>query len=162
MFKEVKIPEDRVRVLIGKNHDVIKEIEKLGVKLRVNKNNVLISGDDGINVMTTENIVKAIGRGFSPDKALLLKDEKMCLVIIDLNEYLTDKGLKRQKARIIGEKGKVREKLEELTETFISVYGKTVSVIGDYKKVSIAKKSIEKLISGASHRSVYDFLERAL
>ncbi len=158
MIKNVKIPEDRVAVLFGKGHKILREIESLGVKIKVVDNNVEISGD-ALNVMTAENIIRAIGRGFSPEKAMELKKGK-ALVIINLRDYVPEKSVNRQKARVIGEGGKARKKLEEITETFISVYGKTVSVIGDFEKVEKAKRAIEKLITGASHRSVYEFLER--
>ncbi len=160
MIKEVKIPEDRVAILVGKEHSVINNIESKGVKIGVRGNSVKISGD-ALKVMNAWNMVKAIGRGFSPEKALTLNENKS-LVVIKLGDRLSEKALNRQKARVIGEKGKVRRKLEELTETFISVQGKTVSVIGEFDKADLAKKAIEKLVSGATHRSVYNFLEGAI
>jgi len=55
--------------------------------------------------------------------------------------------------------GNTRKEIEKKTTSLISVYGKTVSIIGDYKNIETAKKAIELLIKGMSHKSVYRFLQ---
>jgi ribosomal RNA assembly protein len=70
------------------------------------------------------------------------------------------KRLKRVTSRLIGTRGKARRNLERLTQTHISVFGKTVSIIGKYEDAERAGHAIEKLIDGFSHRSVYEFLEK--
>jgi ribosomal RNA assembly protein len=42
----------------------------------------------------------------------------------------------------------------------MSVYGKTVSVIGTPEQNQIARTAIEMLIEGANHGSVYSYLEK--
>ena len=66
----------------------------------------------------------------------------------------------RLKGRIIGKEGKTRELIEEHTGTYISVYGKTVAIIGTPDTVTIAHKAIEMLIEGSTHSSVYKWLEK--
>ena len=66
----------------------------------------------------------------------------------------------RLKGRVIGSEGKSRNAIEELTETNISVYGKTIGIIGLQQNVASAKKAIESLLSGSPHSNVYRFLER--
>lgn len=156
MIRRIKIPEERVAILIGKDGKIKKEIEK-STKTKITiEEDVSIEGDV-IDVMTAENIVKAVGRGFSPETAIELIDEENCLVIIPLSD--DKKQLKRLKSRIIGTRGKCRQNIETYTNTKISIYGKTVAIIGSYENVSIANQAIEKLIKGAGHKSVYKFLE---
>ncbi|MHA1129783.1 MAG: KH domain-containing protein, partial [Candidatus Helarchaeota archaeon] len=51
-----------------------------------------------------------------------------------------------------------RRIIEESTENVLSVYGNTVSIIGNIKTLKIAKKAVTMLIKGASHSTVYQFL----
>ena len=41
----------------------------------------------------------------------------------------------------------------------MSVYGKTVSIIGKYQNVELAEQAVNKIIDGMPHRSIYEFLE---
>jgi ribosomal RNA assembly protein len=156
MIKKIKIPEERIPVLIGHAGEIKKGIEKCTkTKISVNEE-VLIEGD-AIDVLMTENIIKAVGRGFSPEIAMKLADEEKYLLVIPLPK--DRKELKRLKSRLIGTKGKCRKNIELLTKTNLSVYGKTVSIIGRYDDVEKARMAIKKLISGMTHKSVYKFLE---
>ncbi|MBN1645989.1 RNA-processing protein [Candidatus Woesearchaeota archaeon] len=159
----VKIPKDRIAVLIGTNGEQKKSLEE-DMKCRINvdskEGDVTISGKDSLAVFTLREIVKAIARGFNPDKALLLLKQDNALEILNLNEF-ADKGhYARLKGRIIGAKGKSREMIEKLTETYISVYGKTISIIGETQHVFIAKRAVESLLAGSLHKTVYKFMEK--
>ena len=52
-----------------------------------------------------------------------------------------------------------RKNIEEYTKTAISIYGKTAAIIGTYENAEFARESLEKLIKGFTHKSVYKFLE---
>jgi len=157
MIELLKIPQERIKVLNENHGKIKKEIEKLtNTKIQITEG-VDISGE-AIDVMTAANIVKAIGRGFDPDIAFDLVDEEKTLHIITLQE--TEKSVKRIKSRIIGTGGRARKNIEGLTKTKLSIYGKTVSIIGTYDNVEKARIAIEKLISGSMHRTVYKHLER--
>ncbi|MDO8625126.1 MAG: KH domain-containing protein, partial [Candidatus Diapherotrites archaeon] len=108
------------------------------------------------------NIVKAIGRGFSPEKALLLTRENHMLEIIDIKQELnaTERELEQKKGRLIGTGGKTRTEIEEKTNTAIAVYGKTVSIIGEAESVEVAKKAIGLLLGGATHKRAYSYLSK--
>ncbi|MDX1533675.1 MAG: KH domain-containing protein, partial [Nitrosopumilaceae archaeon] len=69
--------------------------------------------------------------------------------------------VERIKGRIIGEGGKARKNMENLSGTSISVYGRTVAIIGDVTKLKIAVDAISSLSSGSMHGSVYNKLESA-
>ena len=66
---------------------------------------------------------------------------------------------RRIRSRLIGTSGKCRRNIERLTGTRISVYGKTVAIIGKYTNAHLAAQAVEKIIKGIPHRSVYEFLE---
>jgi ribosomal RNA assembly protein len=164
----VKIPRNRVGVLIGPNASTKELIENsLDVRLEVNSG----SGDVGIKLKAgaadpavlfrAKEVVLAIGRGFSPEKARRLMDEQnSMLVIIDLRNFVgkSESDIKRISGRIIGREGKTRKIIEELTETHVSVCGHTVSIIGFIEEVEIARQAIEMFIRGRLHTSVYRFL----
>ncbi len=160
MIKTVRIPIPRIAVLIGKDGSTRKNIENsCEVKLKVYKTSgdVEIDGE-ALGVIIAENIVKAIARGFSPEKANLLHDENRTLAILNISN--NKRELKRIKSRLIGTGGKSRRTLERLTGTYISVYENTVSIIGPHENVDKLQNGLEKLIKGTSHRFVYQHLER--
>ena len=163
----IRIPGDRIGVLIGNNGKTRRRIEStFGVKITVESDSggveIKVNQDQpDVSVMfTVKNIVKAIGRGFSPKKALMLQDEDNDIMVIDLEEYVgTSKNAqKRVRGRIIGKEGKSREILEELTECQVSVYGGTVALIGPYEMLQVAKEAVEMLLNGSFHKTVWNHL----
>ena len=156
MIESILIPRERVGVL--KDSKTKKELEKkLEVKITFEDNSIMIEGE-GLEAYQAKNIVKAIGRGFSPPKAFRLFNDEEVLEIIEL-EY-GDKKNDRIKSRVIGTKGKMREEIELRSKASVSVYGKTISIIGTYEQIKNAKEAIEMLIKGAMHKTVYNFLQR--
>ena len=159
---ELKIPKDRVAVLIGKNGEVKKRLESTAeVKIDVDseEGDCLLKGEDALALFTMLEVVRAIGRGFNPDTAMQLFKQDYVLDVISLGEF-SKNGLARARGRVIGEKGKCRETIETLTDSQISVYGKTICIIGRAEKVTLARRAIENLLKGNSHASVYSWLER--
>jgi len=114
--------------------------------------------------MRAQNIIRAIGYGFSPERAFRLLEEDQILEVVDVRQYVGDKPnhIKRVLGRVIGEEGKARRTLEELTGTYISVYDHYVAIIGDYETANIAKKAIEMLIEGRMHSTVYKYIDREM
>ena len=163
------IPRDRIGVLVGPKGSVKSVIEqKLFVDLKIDSD----SGDVDIGVkpdspdpsaaLRAKDIVLAIGRGFSPQRAFSLFNEDMTFDIVDLHDYFgkNEAEIKRVDGRIIGSEGKSRRNLEQLTGALISVSGHTVSIIGPFESVSTAKDALEKLIEGRQHNTVYKFLRK--
>lgn len=160
----LKIPKERVAVLIGTKGDIKKQIEKsLNVNIHVDskEGDVIISGTDALSVYTTREIVRAIARGFNPDVAKLLLKVDYGFDIININDYAkTKKDAERLKGRVIGQEGKSRAKLEELTGTNICVYGKTIGIIGPFDEIVVARRAIESLLSGSLHTPVFRWIEK--
>jgi ribosomal RNA assembly protein len=166
-MKYLKIPLDRVGVLIGHKGETKKDLEeKSGLKINIDSKLGEITIDDHevedpLMVIKIENIIKAIGRGFSPEKSYKLMDDNSDFFIFNLHDYVGKKEshLRRLRSRIIGKEGKTKRVLEELTDAKISVYGHTVSVISDIIRMNILKKSIDMLLTGSKQATVYRFIE---
>ena len=166
----VKVPRERIGALIGPNGHVKESVEKqLSVDLQIDSQ----TGDITITLSPTatdpsllfraKEVIIAIGRGFSPERAFrLLQDDDTILVVIDLRDIVgrSQSDIKRLKGRIIGKEGKTRRIIEELTDASVSVHGHTVSIIGDMDQAEVAREAIQMLIRGSQHRTVYRFLHR--
>ena len=72
----------------------------------------------------------------------------------------SEKTIKRLMARVIGSRGATRKILEKDTNCLVSVYGKTVSLIGKLDDIDAAEKAVEELLRGRSHGYVYSRLNR--
>ncbi len=122
----------------------------------------VVSSEDPLMAMRVVDLVRAIGRGFSPERALaLLDDEMLMLDVLDISRMVgTKSDMLRIKGRIIGKDGRSREIMERLSGAKVSVYGKTVSLLGTPEQIRIAKTAIEMLLDGAPHGNVYSFLEK--
>ncbi len=160
---ELKIPKDRVPVLIGTKGETKKQLEAMTrTKIQVDskEGDVTISGKDPLTLYTTREIIAAIGRGFSPDRAQTLLRQENGFELINLRDYAkSDNDLIRLRGRVIGEDGKSRRVIEELTGVYMSVYGKTIAMIGDLEGLPIARRAIEAILAGSRHASVYRWLE---
>ena len=156
MIKIIKIPEDRKNVL----KSCIKDLEKMThTKIKVENNLAEIDGE-ALNVWKTKDVIIAIGRGFSPMNSFQILEDGKSLEVINLKKLLkTKRNIQRIKSRIIGCDGKSRKKIEELTNSKISVYEKTVSIISDAENMPKIKKGIEMIINGVRHVKVYKYLE---
>ncbi|MBW2993593.1 KH domain-containing protein [Candidatus Woesearchaeota archaeon] len=161
---ELRIPKERIAVLIGKNGKIKKQIEsatKTKIAVDSKEGDISIIGKDAINLFNAREVIKAIGRGFNPEIAFLLLKGDYLFEILNIGDYAKSKQTeKRLKGRIIGRSGKSRGLIEELTETSISVFGKTVSIIGPTESVGNARKALEMLLKGSSHANVFKFLEK--
>jgi len=163
-MRYVKVPRERIAVLIGKDGKTKKEIEKHGVKINVDSSSgeVSIEADNSLKEMDGENVVRAIGRGFSPENAMLLFNEDYYFELLDIRDWAGKKTthVKRLAGRVIGKDGKARRIIEEITGAYIAIYGHTIAIIGRINELGFAKKAIEMLLEGANHSTVYRYLER--
>jgi ribosomal RNA assembly protein len=165
----LKIPRERVGVVIGKNgitKDEIENLTKTEINVDSEAGSVAISPtektEDPLAVWKARYIVKAIGRGFNPEISFKLMGDEIILEIINLPDYVgkSKKAILRQKARIIGKDGRTKDIITDMTGVDISIYGKTVSIIGDMEQIHIAKEAVEMILNGVRHKTVYAFLER--
>ena len=167
IMKYLKIPMERLGALIGHKGETKKDFEeKTGLKLDIDSKTGEITIDDHevkdpLVIIKMENIIKAVGRGFSPENAMRLLGDNADFFVFDLHDYVGKKEshLRRLRSRVIGREGKTKRVLEELTDSKISVYGHTIGVISNIMRMNILKKSIDMLLTGSKHATVYKFVE---
>jgi ribosomal RNA assembly protein len=166
----IKVPRERIGALIGPDGRMKETVEKqLSVELQIDSQtgNVTITlsptAEDPSVLFRAKEVITAIGRGFSPERASrLLQDDETVLVVIDLRNIVekSQSDIKRLKGRIIGKEGKTRRIIEELTDASVSVHGHTISIIGDMDQAEAAREAIKMLIKGSQHRTEYRFLHK--
>ena len=167
MMQEVKIAGSRVAVLIGKGGTTKKDLEtKTHTTITVDSKEGLVkveaTDENTIPLLRAVEIINAINRGFSPERSFeMIEDEDLLLDVIDLSAMADGpRQLDRLRGRIIGKDGRAREQIEDLTDVEISVFGKTVALIGYPEQLKTARAAIDMLIEGVPHENVFAFLDR--
>lgn len=165
----IKIPKERVGILIGPEGKVKQYIEeKLQVKLKIeSEGDVTITlsekATDPSLLLKAKDVVTAIGRGFAPevtDRLIRNEDEIFDLVDLRLVFGRSESDIKRIKGRIIGTEGKTRKLIEELSEADVVVYGHTIGIIGSFEQADTARNAVQMIIEGCEHHTVYRYLQR--
>lgn len=164
----VRIPVERVGAVIGKEGGTKRFLEQeMGVKLSIDSKEglVTVKSESALksDPFSATRVIEAIGRGFSPQKARRLLEEGTALEVIDLRDYAgrSVNSLERIRGRVIGEKGKSRRVIEELTGCHLSVYGRTVAIIGKASEAQLASEAVRSLATGSQHKTVYNALQKA-
>jgi ribosomal RNA assembly protein len=168
MTRRVRIPADRIGVLIGPSGEFKANIERRArVRLDIDSDTgeVLIgegAKTDPLRALQVEEVVRAVGRGFSPENAAALFRDEVYLAVIDIRDYTGhhESRQRQVRGRVIGEKGRTRRMIEELTGCKVAIQGNTVAIIGEMDSLEAAKRGVDMILSGSEHSSVYGFLER--
>jgi ribosomal RNA assembly protein len=164
----IKVPGERIGVLIGRKGAVIEKIKqecRVNVDVESESGNVIVGYDSSSliegNPFKALEIISAIARGFSPERAFKLLHEDVVFQLLDIRDYVgnSQSSMNRIKGRIIGERGKSRRTIEELSGADVSVYGHTVGFIGIFEAIKVAVEAIVLLTKGSSHRTVYAMLQ---
>jgi ribosomal RNA assembly protein len=165
----VRVPKDRIAVLIGRSGVTRKALEEgsgAAIVIDSRTGDVTLTwpveGADPVLMMKLPDLVKAIGRGMAPKKALQLLDDDCYFQLYDMREWVgkqpTQKS--RMRGRLIGRDGRIRRMIEENTGCEMSVYGSTVVLIGDEDGLTLANSAVERILRGAEHSTVIKMLER--
>ncbi|HJT86107.1 MAG TPA: KH domain-containing protein [Nitrososphaeraceae archaeon] len=167
--RTLRIQKERIGAIIGKKGSVKEEIEKkckISIVIDSEYGDIILKSNNTnfLNIMDLNKaleIVMAISKGFSPERAFNLFKEDNSLEIIDLRDYVgkSPNSLSRVKSRLIGEKGKSRRTIEELTGSYISIYGHYIGIIGTSDQINLTLEAITRICSGRSHKNVYNFLQ---
>ena len=162
-----RIPRARIAVLIGRKGETRRTIEKTsGAQLHIDSKtgdvSVTWSEDiDPIMRMKFPDVIRAIGRGINPERAIQLLEDGQHLILIDIREYVgkNSNQQRRIRSRIIGRNGRIRELIEEHSGAEMVIYGSTVVIIGDEDALPLASQAVKRLLQGAEHSSVLKHLE---
>ncbi|MCW4024883.1 MAG: KH domain-containing protein [Candidatus Bathyarchaeota archaeon] len=165
----IRIPRERVGVLIGPDGKVKSHIEEnMQVTLEIDTEGEvrLILGEKAADpsvLLRAKDLVTAIGRGFKPEDAFRLirnEDEIFDLVDLRLTFGRSESDIRRVKSRIIGSDGKTRKLIEELSESSVVVYGHTIGIIGTFEQADTARNAVQMIIDGCQHHTVYKYLQK--
>lgn len=162
----LRLPKERVGVAIGPGGQTKQEIERrTRTKITLDSETgeaKIEAGDDPLGALQARDVLNAIARGFSAERAFRLFGEGNYLETIDITDLVgrSEKAVVRLKGRVIGEEGKTRRIIEETSGAHMSVYGKNISLIGVPEQLAVAREAIQMLLGGAQHSVVYRFLER--
>ncbi len=165
VLQEIRIPENRIGALIGKGGVTKRKVEELTttvITVEGTEGVVQVEGEEPDGVLRAVELINAISRGFSPERAqVLLEDEDIILDVVDLaKDADTPRTLDRLRGRVIGKDGRAREQIEHMTGASVSVYGKTVALLGLPDQVRLARSAVDMLVEGVPHEHVFAFLER--
>ncbi len=164
-----RIPKDRIAVLIGKGGRTRKMLEKSsGASLEIDSATGDVSAIwnqeelDPIVKMKMPDVIRAIGRGLAPNRAVKLLDDDVFLRMYDIREWVgrQPNQTRRMRSRLIGRNGRIRSLIEEMSRTEMAIYGSTVLVIGDEDGLALATPAIENILNGAEHGTVLHGLEQ--
>ncbi|MFP3402394.1 MAG: KH domain-containing protein [Acidilobus sp.] len=141
--------------------------ERLGLSVKVDEQNSAViietaSPQGSANVLKARDIVKAIVIGFQQQDITELLDDDTMLVVVDVQSAVNDREnhLRRVLGRIIGENGRAKRAIEEITGVKMAVSDSgQVGIIGDYERAMIARHGVELLVEGKMHGTVYKRLE---
>lgn len=166
-----RVPKDRIAVLIGAKGATRRELEKAAGCKSIQIDSV--TGDievewsdmgdyDPVKALKLPDVIKAVGRGMAPNRAIQLLQDDWFFEMVDLRDHVGKRSnqQRRIRARIIGSEGKIRKMIEQHTNTEISIYKSTVVLVGDGAGLSSARQAIEMLASGSEHGTVIKHLER--
>ncbi len=164
-----RVPEERLGVVIGPGGRTKREIAtRTGTEIEVDRDDgeIRVTGADSdpLGALKARDIVLAIGRGFSPERALRLLKENTYLGVLDIKfttGHREKAALRRIRARAIGTHGRARSRIEELSGCSMSVYGSTVALIGEEEQLERATHAVELLLRGSEHSTVFHYLARA-
>ncbi|MFP4632327.1 MAG: KH domain-containing protein [Halobacteriales archaeon] len=172
MPDHVKVPSDRVGVVIGSDGETKRRLEnEADVEIEVDSESGVVSihrreDGDPLRGLKAPQVVKAIARGFPPESAFRLLDdvegdELVLYESIDVRAAVGSDGeFRAKKGRLIGRDGRTRELMEELSGADVRIYGKTFGAIGTPEQVEAATTAAEMLLGGAEHGTVYSYLEK--
>ncbi len=159
MIESIIIPKENLKNL----ERIKKKIEeKTDTHITITPEGEVTIEGESIQAYNAQKVVKAVARGFKPHEALLLTGDDTTLEIIEIKDFAgkSKNDMIRLRGRVIGEKGKAKRNVEKLTNTKISVFGKTIGIMGRMENVLDAREVINSLLSGSKHGTAYKIIKR--
>ena len=151
----ITVPTETYRILKNK-----KKLEKeLNVKLKFKGKKATIDGAE-LQEFITGRVIEALNLGFQLQSALALKDEDFIFEKINIKNLTKRHDLARVRARLIGQNGRTKKTLQELSGCAVCIKDNKVGIIGHFDCIRAATNAVTNLIHGSKQSSVYAFLEK--
>jgi len=131
----------------------------LNIKIK-NKGKIIFINGKPENEFIALEVIEAINLGFSIERALLLKDEKIMLQVLNIKDITKKHNLEEIRARIIGKHGKTLRTLSKLTDCSISLKDNQIGIIGSTEEIEDCIQALISLIQGSKQGNVYGRIER--
>lgn len=158
------LSSSRIPVFIGKDGSMKERFEEefsCSIEVDSKTGEINVTSENALDTFVLGHVIEAINYGHNPEHTFSLKDEHFVFDIIDVKPMVRDsKRLLSVMGRIIGKNGSTRRAIEEITKCWVAVDENFVSVIGPFENVQLVHEALDMLISGASHKSIYSYLER--
>jgi len=152
---------------IKKDPNILKEAEKMtNTQVIINDKDFtasIISTNDKSDNLKMRDYILCISYGLSEEESKKILEQDSILYIIDLKDILNDReDLRRVMGRIIGEDGKVKQKISEATDVTIHITDSKILLLGNYEDVEYARQAIQKIVDGSPHSVVFKFLDKVI
>lgn len=158
----IALPQRTITALSRNDNKLLKEVESRGkVKLTIEDRDVSIDGEGG-DEWVAEQVLSALGHGFLAKNAFKLFSDQFFMDVINLHDAFrgNEKKMVRYKARVIGQGGIAKKKLQELSGAFLAVGANTIAILGEFDDIKSAKEAVLRLLEGCEHYGVYAYLEK--
>src|SRR3989475_9957009 len=157
-----RISAERIGVLIGPEGTTKERLQKAtGTRISVDSTTGDVTIDeaqaqDPVLALKAKDVVQAMARGFSEDRAFRLLDEDAYFEVLDIKDFAHSKNRVAQiRARLIGTRGKTRRLIEELTGVEVSVWGHTIALIGGTLRMARARQDGVLRLSWSETKQVH-------
>jgi ribosomal RNA assembly protein len=167
MEEIIKATQKRVPVIIGPGGQTKRMIERYThTSLDIDSHTgeiTIVGGNNYYDVYNAKKIISAISRGFSPEHAMLILKDDYTIEVISIPEAIgkNESRLEQVKGRLIGREGSIKNLIERKFNCYISIFGKTVSVIARSDDMVKIQEIIEAIIGGCKHTTVFRLLKSA-
>jgi ribosomal RNA assembly protein len=124
-----------------------------------NKGNIIFLEGNPADEIIAMDAIEAINLGFPVNEACYLRDDNIVFEKISIKAISKRKNRELIRGRIIGERRRVLDTIEDLTDCKIVVHDNLVGIIGRIEDIEKAVYAVKKIIAGSRHASVYAYLE---
>ena len=170
-IRRVNIPKHRLSPLKTYWEKIVSLlVEKLQLLVRMNVKRKCVelkaspSMEDKLNLQRGADFIKAFSLGFELNDAVaLLRLDDLYIDSFEIKDVknLHGDNLSRAIGRIVGDKGKTKNAIENSTKTRIVVADSKIHILGSFSNIKFAKNAICSLILGSPANKIYSQLRYA-
>jgi ribosomal RNA assembly protein len=149
---------------IKKEPSLLEEIERYAystIQIDEAAGSLIIKGKDNkSDVLKVRDFVIALDNCVDENIAKEILKKDLMLYLIDLKDIVSKDEVKRIMARIIGEGGKIKAKISEITGCHITINDSRILLIGNFDEVEYAKQAIQIIVDGSPFARLFKYLDK--